>query len=272
MAELICPVCGLPLAESKACFSCEKGHSFDRAKSGYVNLLRSSAKGKRHGDDKLMVQARSAFLDKGFYDPLVRAVSACCLDYAPCPARVLDAGCGEGKYTGAILTLLESAGKQPQVLGIDISKDALAHAAKRVRQARFAVASTAALPVADESTDLLVSIFAPFSGPEFARVLAPAGKIIRAYPLEKHLWELKQLVYDRPYENPPFPAEEAGFRILETRQLRFRIRLDCSEDIVNLFKMTPYYYKTGAADQAKCAAAETLETGLEFGISVYEKA
>ena len=38
-----------------------------------------------------------------------------------------------------------------------------------------------------------------------------------------------------------------------------------------LFQMTPYYYKTGAADQAKAQKAETLDTMLEFGVVVYER-
>ena len=35
--------------------------------------------------------------------------------------------------------------------------------------------------------------------------------------------------------------------------------------------MTPYYYKTGAADQAKARKAESLDTMLEFGVVVYQK-
>jgi hypothetical protein len=34
--------------------------------------------------------------------------------------------------------------------------------------------------------------------------------------------------------------------------------------------MTPYYYKTSAADQAKLKGLDTLETQLEFGVLVYE--
>ena len=48
---------------------CPMGHSFDVAKSGYVNLLLSQQTGqKHHGDDKRMVKARSTFLGKGYVD------------------------------------------------------------------------------------------------------------------------------------------------------------------------------------------------------------
>ena len=64
-----CPVCQKPLIGEKVA-KCEQGHCFDVAKQGHINLLMSNAKGKRHGDDSAMVQARSAFLDKGYYAPL----------------------------------------------------------------------------------------------------------------------------------------------------------------------------------------------------------
>lgn len=38
-----CPVCGGPLSRNGGSFACPKGHSFDRAKSGYINLLLPAA-------------------------------------------------------------------------------------------------------------------------------------------------------------------------------------------------------------------------------------
>ena len=75
MPQLICPVCGLPLTLEAKTYRCEKNHCFDCAKSGYVNLLPPAPGGKRHGDDKLMVKARTDFLDKGYYDPLSCEIS-----------------------------------------------------------------------------------------------------------------------------------------------------------------------------------------------------
>ena len=44
-----------------------------------------------------------------------------------------------------------------------------------------------------------------------------------------------------------------------------------NEDVNNLFKMTPYYYKTGIDDQQKLASLESVETEAEFGIRIYRK-
>lgn len=53
---------------------CPQGHTFDIAAKGYVNLLMSNSSGaKRHGDDRLMINARRDFLSKGFYTPLREA-------------------------------------------------------------------------------------------------------------------------------------------------------------------------------------------------------
>ena len=238
MPELICPVCGLPLAESKACFSCEKGHSFDRAKSGYVNLLRSSAKGKRHGDDKLMVQARSAFLDKGFYDPLVRAVSACCLDYAPCPARVLDAGCGEGYYTKAVCP-----GRAMTRIGFDLSKDAVRLAARGDKTAVFFAADLKRIPLADGCADAVLDIFTPADYSEFRRILKPGGVLIKLAPRSGYLNELRAAAGDllrrKEYDDSGVSRyAEEKMEILHREAITYTMDVT-PETVQHLARMTP---------------------------------
>lgn len=269
MVTLLCPVCGDILTKSEKTYACPRNHSFDLARSGYVNLLLNSSQG-HHGDDKLMVRARKDFLDTGYYDPLSAEIAAACAQYAPQHAVVIDAGCGEGKYTFDVLSALRHAGKETDMVGIDISKDALSYAAKRSREFTLAVASSSHMPLPDGCADLVLNIFSPYVPEEFHRVLKPGGKLFRVYPLEEHLWELKQLVYDRPYKNPPTPLETDGFRILETRTVSYPIHLPCAQDIMALFRMTPYYYKTGKADQQKAAEASALDVSLAFGITIYE--
>ncbi len=270
MAELICPICSGEMRQEEKRYICTQGHCFDRAKSGYVNLLPPTASTKRHGDDKLMVRARTEFLNKGFYDKLADDVAACIAARMPQEACVLDAGCGEGMYTAKIYDALLASGKQPQVIGIDISKEALIAAAKRSKNLILASASTAKLPVADESLDCVANIFSPFLPEEFRRVLKKSGLLVRVVPLERHLWELKQLVYDTPYLNPPLEEAAAGFTLTEKKSLRYEITLHGSE-IMDLFRMTPYYYKTGKADQQKAEQTDCLTTTLDFGIWLYEK-
>lgn len=270
MPELICPVCGQVLKLEERTYRCSQNHCFDRAKSGYVNLLPPSPGGKRHGDDKLMVKARTEFLDKGYYDPISAEI---CRQTAHCKGetlRIVDAGCGEGKYTADVLAHLERAGRTADVVGIDISKEALICAGRRSRAMTLCAASTARMPLPDGWADVVLNIFSPLMGEEFARVLKPGGRLICAVPLERHLWELKALIYDTPYENPAPDVNVNGFTLVDRQDLRYEIELR-GDEILSLFKMTPYYYKTSAADQKKAEAAEYLKTAVEFGVLVFEK-
>lgn len=271
MSAFLCPHCRGPLTENAAGLVCPAGHAFDRARSGYVNLL-APGKGGNHGDDRMMVRARRAFLDGGYYAPLSDALNGLALRYARPGLRVFDAGCGEGYYTARLRQALAEAGMEPEVFGVDISRDALNAAGKRDRALELAVASVYALPVAEESCDALLSVFSPLCLPEFRRVLRPGGAFLMAYPLEEHLWQLKEAVYDEPYPNRPDPDEREGF-VLETRRtLRYSITLPDTETIGNLFKMTPYYYKTSRRDQEKLAGLSCLTTQAAFAVCAYRKA
>ena len=104
-----CPVCKGSLLYDKNCLKCESGHSFDLARQGYVNLLMSQKSSKaHHGDDRLMIQARKAFLEKGYYKNLCDYLAKSVFSYAFDRARILDAGCGDGYYLSSISALLFS--------------------------------------------------------------------------------------------------------------------------------------------------------------------
>lgn len=267
----LCPVCHKPLARGEKTYVCPDGHSYDIARQNYVNLLRSQQQGeKRHGDDRLMIRSRSQFLDKGFYNPLRDAVVSAAGEAAGAGAVVLDAGCGECFYTAAVSEHLTMLGMTPCVCGVDISREALIAGERRCRALHLAVASVFDLPLADASADIVLNLFAPES-PEYLRVLRPGGALIRAVPLERHLWELKERIYDDPRPNKPEKDELDGLRMVSRREIRYRLRLGSAEDIMELFRMTPYYYKTGRADQEKAAALTSLDASAEFGLLVYTK-
>ena len=265
MTDFICPVCGKELTDSQKSFVCRNGHCFDKAKSGYVNLLMNSGSG-RHGDDKLMVRARTEFLDAGYYSPLAEKLVEISSGLCREDSVIVDAGCGEAYYSAQIQ---EATGSR--LIGIDISKDALIAAAKRSKAMSLAVASTASMPVADECADMVLNVFSPLFAEEFHRVLKVGGHLIRVVPLEKHLWELKARIYEKPYENDAPALELEGFELVRKDELKYVISIEDNTLIRDLFMMTPYYYKTGEADQKKLLSGESLTTQIEFGILVYKK-
>lgn len=270
MSAFICPICKAILVADDKTLKCNAGHSFDVSKYGYVNLLISQKTGV-HGDDKLMVAARTRFLSKGFYNSLLENLTTAVQKYFTPNGILLDAGCGECWYTSSIFHKLHTNNPHMTAIGIDISKEALKTGAKRCKDLHLAVASIYNIPVKDSSCDMVLNIFAPNVNNEFCRVLKAKGILIKVVPLEKHLWSLKQAIYDKPYLNKPDDPYIEGFNLLETIELREKISLSSNEEVEDLFKMTPYYYKTGKSDQLKLAEISSLDTELEFGILVYQK-
>lgn len=267
-----CPSCGAPLSEEAARWLCSKGHSFDKARSGYVNLLLSGGKhAKIPGDNKMMVASRQAFLNKGYYRPMADVLCEMAAKYLPEGGILLDAGCGEGYYTALMAEKLEAQGKFAAICGVDISKFALDKAARRRKDIRFAAASVFHLPMPDESVDLMTEVFAPYCGEEFARILKPGGIMLLVIPARFHLWELKCAIYDEPYENEVRDYPLDGFDFLETVPVEGEITLDNNADIQSLFQMTPYYYKTSEEGQHRAAALESITTRTSFEVLAYRK-
>lgn len=278
---LICPVCGEPLliagegaadngaggaahgvgmdssgspqgavrsARGAESVRCARGHSFDLAREGYLNLLRS----RRTGDSKEMLLARRAFLDRGHYQPLAGAladtVGAFLGEQAGaggCPLRVLDAGCGEGYYLDRLgQRLSEAPGLVGMLLiGLDSAKEAIRMAAKRCPDAALLVADLKErLPIADASLDAILNVFAPRDLAEFARVLMPGGLLLIAIPSPDHLIELRLthglLGIEEQKLERLLEALAPHFVSVGTRDLRYTLHLE-SDAVQTLIAMTP---------------------------------
>ena len=203
---------------------------------------------------------------------VVAALCALGAEYAPPGEAVLDSGCGEGYYTERLFRFLEESGSCPELYGVDISKFALDIAAKRCKKAHFAVASAFHMPLPDASFDLILNLFAPYSGAEYIRLLKPEGYFLMAIPGENHLWELKQAVYPKPYKNKPKSPELEGFAFLSSQTIRYCLTLESGEDIQHLFAMTPYYYRTPEEGLKRLAALSHLEVQCEFELLLYRPA
>ncbi len=259
---LRCPVCGNELKQCDRVFRCDKGHSFDMAKEGYVNLLRAGKSGDLIGDDKFSARSRRDFLNKGYYASLQQEL---CRIFRDRQGAVLDICCGEGYYTAAV-----GENSNLQVYGFDISREMVRLASKRGNGTYF-VANLASIPLADGSMDYALHLFAPFQERSFARVLKPGGRLITVIPGRHHLWGLKQALYETPYENDEKLPETEALRLVSVHKVTDQIRLACQEDIQAVFRMTPYYFHTSGADKEKLLPLTQLDTPVEFVIAEYEK-
>ncbi|MBE6836094.1 MAG: methyltransferase domain-containing protein [Ruminococcaceae bacterium] len=267
-----CPVCKGELLDKVKSVECENGHCFDKAKQGYVNLLLSQKSSKsHHGDDRLMIEARQGFLDKGYYKNLCNSVADTVLNHAFEGCVILDAGCGDGYYLSSIYALLKTNNINASVGALDISKEAVKYTLRRINGISGAVGSVFSLPIKDNSVDILLNIFSPMASEEYRRVIGSGGVLISVTPGEEHLFELKKAVYDNPLRNDSTEKTLDGFTVESETRLTNTIEIDNNEDLLNLFMMTPYYYKTGIDDQNKLKKLNRLTTQTVFDITVYKK-
>lgn len=274
MQLFACPVCMCRLEKEEKRYICPNGHSFDLAKEGYVHLLPSNRMHTRlPGDGKEMLAARRRILDAGYYEPFSDCLNTLIrkLTVGMDKPVILDAGCGEGYYTGRLQRTLCGSGTDAQVAGFDISKIAIRMAAKRYPGLELAVGSIFHMPVVNCAADCLVSIFAPIVPEEFARVVKPGGTLVLAVAAPRHLYQLKEAVYEHPYENEIKDTSYKGFILLERIPVRGEITLESAGAVNDLFTMTPYHWKTSAGDKEKLKALEKLTTEIGFDFLCYRR-
>jgi len=226
---LACPVrdCHLPLVREQRRFVCPSGHSFDVARSGYINLLQpQDRRSKQPGDTVAAVAARRRLHDRGVSEPLLQAIAE--IIAASLSDVVLDAGCGDGFYLG---TLARQIGFDAH--GVDISIPAIDAAAKRYPECEWAVANADRyVPYADRSFSLVLSITARMNAPEFRRVLREDGRLLVALPAPDDLIELRGAGRDRVSRTVETFASE--FRLVDQRRVTTVAELDAAavEDVL----------------------------------------
>lgn len=273
MSLFTCPVCKEQLNISEKAYACKNGHSFDMARQGYVNLLPVNRRHSHNpGDSKEMVLSRREFLEGGKYrlfsDELNKIVAGLSKDRQN--LTIIDCGCGEGYYDGRLAEYLDKLKIDYTVYGFDISKEAVRFASSKYKNIHFAVASCFDMPVISNSFDIALNIFAPMTEKELHRVLKKDGYMIYAVPGKRHLMGIKELLYEDVYENEEKNTEYEGFRFIDRFTVKNTIDVQ-GEELVNLFKMTPYYYKSEKSASEKLRAAGTVITEIHFDFLVYEK-
>ena len=187
---LRCPLCGGAFSRKENSFVCDKRHTYDIARQGYVNFVPGQ---KEMFYKKELFESRAKVFEAGVYAPVVERLSEAIRRYVQTEnAVLLDAGCGEGYYTKAVCPERELTR-----IGFDLSKDAVKLAAKGPKTASFFAADLKHIPLRDHSVDVLLDIFTPANYSEFARVLAPGGFVMKLAPRSGYLRELRALAGDR---------------------------------------------------------------------------
>jgi 23S rRNA (guanine745-N1)-methyltransferase len=241
LVPIICPICSETLVPAGRSWACVNRHSFDLSKEGYLSLLHGRGNYKGIGDDKEMVRARIRVHELSAFLELAKAIAG----YGPqnvASHGILDIGCGDGFFLNHVTRHAATPGHG---VGVDISKEALAKAAKTYPSLFFvrAEASHNRLPFEDSSFGLVLSIFAPRPVDEIRRVLRPDGSWLVVTATQDHLREIREFL--------PLAAIGAGkldaptsrsFVVVRSGMFNRELRLSRHE-MVSIVEMSPSIHR-----------------------------
>jgi Methylase involved in ubiquinone/menaquinone biosynthesis len=247
---LACSVrgCGRPLRRTAGAFVCDKGHSYDIARSGYVNLLQpQDRRSPAAGDTAAALEARARLLSAGIGRTLVNAVIRPTGRLAlRAGAAVLDLGAGTGDVLGEL-----AAHRPLSPIGLDLSSAAMTMAARRFPALTWVVANAdRRLPILDCSVELVLSVNARRNPAECARVLTRPGYLLAVVPAADDLIELREQVQGRAGVRDRTPsladAHAADFTLLEQSTVRERLTLT-RDQLLDVLRGTYRGARTSAA-------------------------
>ena len=270
---IACPVCGQSLSNDNKRWLCPDGHSFDQARQGYLNLLMAQhKKSKAPGDTIEMVDARQRILDSKLYQPisdlLNQWVSEIALNSEQ-PLQLADIGCGEGYYTERLHQSLTDHLVEHHIYGVDISKDALRRAAKRSKSIHWLVASGGQLPFLPQQLDIIISLFTILMPQGFSKVLKPNAPVVLINTGADHLIELREIIYENVKSkvlDPNVTMQAHGYHLSAEQRLKYKTKLNSSEQIIDLLQMTPHWWRIQPSALAKIKALNELEITVDINL------
>ena len=197
---LQCTICHseIKMMDSKS-LVCEKGHSFDLAKQGYVNMLQKQVSTMY---DHTLFDARKRIIhDYKFYDKVHQKISKIIDEALQEGGLVFDAGSGEGTHLYEIFNQLDQ--DYIHGIGLDISKDGIVMAAKNYSDQNWLVGDLTQTPFKEHSLDIILSFLSPANYSEFKRIMKPNGLLIKIIPGSHYLKEIREHLSDedKEYEN-----------------------------------------------------------------------
>ena len=274
MEIFICPLCRAALVEAEGVMRCPAGHSYDVARSGYVNLHRPGIKSNaKSGDPEDMVTARRKFLARGHYDRWAQAAAAIAFRcFGRRPDVFIDAACGEGRHT---LTMKDEL-RPAFTLGVDASKRAADIAQKALRRrddsdtARFIAGNIFDMPIFSECADVVSVLFAPIPYAEARRVLRPGGLLMICSAGREHLVELRRAIYDEVRFKEAQNIIPEGFKAAARDNVTYSIALD-GEALGELFCMTPFCRRALRCAPERLAASGCSDMTVSVDVAVFRK-
>lgn len=245
---------------------CENMHSFDLAKTGYVNLAPQSHTTKY---DKSLFEARAKVMSSGFFEPVLDKLISIVKEHVEGIDRpvLLDAGCGEGTHLSSIHSQLqiESVG-----IGIDLAKEGIVAASKSYPGIIWSVADLAAMPFQDEQIDVILNVLSPANYAEFNRLLERGGIVVKVVPESGYLQELRKAFYGgKPHKEETDPVERFSEHFDDVVTDRITYAFTLPEGLLaSLIQMTPLTWNAGDERIGQVLAEGMKEITIDLRVIV----
>ena len=267
---LLCPVAGCrrALTRDRGGLACARAHSFDLARSGYVNLLLpQDRRSSQPGDAPATVAARLRIEARGCEMPLTEAITSL-LTVGPGDA-VLDVGCGAGQHLAAMVARFGC-----EAHGLDISVPAIDAAARRHSALHWVVANADRfLPYPAASFRLVASITAQRNPEEFRRVLADEGTLLVVVPAPDDLIEARELILGEGVSRDRVDKAIEDFAPLFVLDRHERIRHVVHLDPASVRDVMVGTYRAGRASRlARLATVPDLDVTLSRDVLLFRPA
>lgn len=264
MDVLLCPKCREELHVEEKSLKCKNRHTYDVSKKGTVNFVLG------YGEENYnlaMLEARERVMAEGFFEEILTAMAEeiyedlLLLEKEGDIIRILDAGCGDGSHLAMLGDALKEKGLQVSMVGVDLSKDGILLAGRKMNDALYFVADLSALPFKDNSFDVILNILSPASYKEFQRVLSPAGRAYKVIPGAKYLTELRKLYGLSEYDNGEIVSHLKNHTVVyKERDVRVQKNVEPYAD--DLLLMTPMLWDKTILEPGAKLSKVTIDVHL----------
>lgn len=270
-----CPICYQAMkVVDLTSLTCSKGHTFDFAKQGYINLLTRAV--KSNYDRKLFEARQKIILECNLYQRLHEKISkiiAESFNFVDEELILFDAGCGEGSHLKRILECCEKT--YATGIGLDISKEGIRMATSNTENSMWIVGDLANSPLQDQSTHVILNILSPANYNDFKRILHPDGLVIKVVPRANYLIELRNAlrkVYaKKQYNNDRIISLfNEHFTSVKTFKLTYKQALDPDERLL-LLNMSPLGWNLNNDEIKQVDTSVLSEITIDLDILIGKK-